>query len=224
LQQSQRQQGGCVMAYTNGQLPPEALSPIASGQLANTAAAAWNALNQEARRLGLPELRPTGALSSYRTYEQQVYLWREYQAGRGSLAARPGESNHGWGIAVDVATKEMRATIDKLGSKYGWAKRCSDAQSEWWHVRWDSTGSCTGTSYHGPDPGPYGRQAPHEPPPQVYYITPPAGGPVAQIAVMQNKDGRIEVFVLKDDGYVFHKWQSDPNKSFVKDWSSLGKP
>jgi hypothetical protein len=202
---------------SNGKLPPSELAPIAQGRLAVDAAAAWNAMNVEARRRGC-ELLPTGSMSSYRTYDQQVYLWREYQAGRGSLAARPGSSNHGWGLAVDAANKQMWDMIARIGAPYGWQKQWSDAPNEAWHHSYRKG------IYRGPDPGPYGRQAPHEPPPQVVYITPPAGGPVAQIAVMQNKDGRLEVFVLKDDGNVFHKWQQDPNKAFVANWAPLGKP
>jgi hypothetical protein len=198
----------------NGQLTPGELAPIQNGQLANTAAAAWNAMNVEARAKGC-ELRPTGSKSSYRTYAQQVELYQAYLNGTGNLAAKPGTSNHGWGVAVDVASQNMRQMIDRIGEPYGWAKKWSDAPSEWWHIRFE-TGH-----YYGPDPGPYGR---HEPPPQVVYITPPPGGPVAQIAVMQNKDGRLEVFVLKDDGTVFHKWQESPNRAFVAGWSSLGKP
>ena len=37
-------------------------------------------MNAQARRLGC-ELYPTGSMSSYRTYAQQVYLYGEYQAG-----------------------------------------------------------------------------------------------------------------------------------------------
>ena len=92
----------------NGQLPPEALAPIASGQLEKTAAAAWNAMNVEARANGL-QLVPTGSKSSYRTYAQQQELYDLYRSGRGNLAAVPGTSNHGWGLAVDLATTQMRA-------------------------------------------------------------------------------------------------------------------
>ena len=73
----------------NGRLPDSALAPIAQGRLEIHAAAAWNAMNVEARAKGC-ELLPTGKMSSYRTYAEQVYLWKEFQAGRGSLAASPG--------------------------------------------------------------------------------------------------------------------------------------
>jgi LAS superfamily LD-carboxypeptidase LdcB len=137
----------------NGNLPPSDLAPIKNGQLRKDAAAAWNAMNAECRANGV-ELRPTGSKSSYRTYAQQVELWNLYQSGGGNLAARPGTSNHGWGIAVDLASQQMRSMLDRVGDKYGWSKRTSDAPSEWWHIRWREG------SWRGADPGPEGRGAP----------------------------------------------------------------
>jgi hypothetical protein len=110
----------------NGRLSASELAPIASGQLRTDCAAAWNAMNVEARRLGC-ELLPNGSKSSYRTYAQQVELWQLYQSGAGALAAHPGSSNHGWGLAVDVATMQMRRMIDRIGDAFGWAKWSSDA-------------------------------------------------------------------------------------------------
>lgn len=136
---------------SNGQLPGSALSPIAGGQLANDAAAAWNAMNEESRRRYGVELRPTGSASSYRTYSQQQYFWNLYQAGRGNLAAYPGTSNHGWGKAVDLATPQMRSIIDEIGGKYGWKK--VEAPSEWWHVNYVG-------GYNGRNPGPDGGPPP----------------------------------------------------------------
>lgn len=199
----------------NGRLPPSDLAPIQNGRLAVAAAAAWNAMNVEARSKGC-ELRPTGSKSSYRSYDEQVELYQAYLNGTGNLAAVPGSSNHGWGLAVDVASQEMRSMIDRIGERYGWAKKWSDAPSEWWHIKYREG------VWSGSDPGPYGEL---DRPPQVVYTTIyERGVAVAQIAVMQNKDGRIEVFVLKDDGEVKHKWQKEPNQAFVENWSSLGKP
>jgi hypothetical protein len=141
----------------NGRLPDTDLAPIASGRLRKDAAAAWNSMNVEARRLGC-ELLPTGSKSSYRTFEQQQELYALYRSGRGNLAAVPGTSNHGWGVAVDVATREMRAMIDRIGAKYGYRKSTSDAPSEWWHLRFNG-------SFTGSDPGPRGTAAPPKPAP-----------------------------------------------------------
>lgn len=134
----------------NGKLPASELAPIAGGQLRKDAAAAFNAMNVEARRRGL-ELRPTGSMSSYRNYAQQQILWQRYKAGTGNLAARPGTSNHGFGLAVDFATPEMRELVNHIGASFGWSKQWSDAPSEWWHVCYQPG------HYHGPDPGPAGK-------------------------------------------------------------------
>lgn len=198
----------------NGQLPKKALSPIKNGYLSKYAAGAWNAMNVEARKLGL-ELLPAGSLSSYRTFGQQRVLYAQYLNG-GNLAAIPGTSNHGWGLAVDVSTHDMRSMIDKIGEKYGWAKKWSDAPTEWWHIKYE-TGH-----YLGPDPGPNGTPIPIPPLPET--------GIAVALSVATMPDGRFEVFVETDKGEVFHTWQvkeggwagSKPGKNAA--WYSLGTP
>jgi hypothetical protein len=37
-----------------------------------------------------------------------------------------------------------------------------------------------------------------------------------------NEDGRIELFALGDDSYLYHKWQTSPNGSWSTDWFQLG--
>ena len=175
----------------NGKLPDAALRPIAGGRLEVAAAAAWNAMNVEARSLGC-ELLPNGSKSSYRTYAQQVELYALYNAGKGSLAAVPGSSNHGWGLAVDVATPLMRSMIDRIGRTYGWAKDWSDAPSEWWHLKYRAG------VWSGPDPGP----APGPQPEQPEEIVDMA------LADGTMKDGRFEVFVEDKNGQVWHAYQA----------------
>lgn len=77
--------------------------------------------------------------AAYRTLALQWYYWRMYQSGRGNLAAFPGTSNHGWGLAIDLFNYRMRQIVDAIGASYGWAKRWSDAPSEWWHIKYSST-------------------------------------------------------------------------------------
>ena len=195
----------------NGQLPPEALSPIAEGQLRSDAAAGWNAMNIEARFRGL-ELVPNGSMSSYRTLEQQRLLYGRYLAG-GNLAAVPGQSNHGWGLAVDVATFPMRQLIDEIGAVYGWSKKWSDASSEWWHLKYEVG------HYAGPDPGPYG-------PDPI-----PTREDTVALALGTMPDGRFEVFVEDKNGEIFHAWQAkeggwagaEAGKRTAA-WVSLGTP
>jgi D-alanyl-D-alanine carboxypeptidase len=210
---------------SNGRLPASALAPIAGGQLEHKAAAAWNAMNVEARRNGV-ELRPTGSRSSYRTYADQQFFWNEYQAGRGNLAARPGTSNHGLGLAVDVATQAMRSMIDRVGRKYGWAKDWSDAPSEWWHLRYRAG------VWSGKDPGPTGSgtttPAPAPKPPPIPEL--PKG--TIMIQAILNHDGRLEIIVEKSNGQVWHTWQQSKGGAFVgaqagkrrAQWFSLGNP
>jgi hypothetical protein len=62
-----------------------------------------------------------------------------YQNGTGALAAYPGTSNHGWGVAVDLAEQWMRSWIDDHGAEFGWRK--TEAFSEWWHVNYVGGGS-----------------------------------------------------------------------------------
>lgn len=121
---------------SNGRLPTSALAKIPGGRLRKDAAEAWNAMNAESERRFGVTLRPTGPRSSYRSFSEQVALRRLYLAGKGDLAAVPGTSNHGLGLAVDLATPQMRHIVDQIGAKYGWAKRWSDAPTEWWHLKW----------------------------------------------------------------------------------------
>ena len=132
------------MAYANGYIPRSALSPITravngeQAYLVHEAAAAFMAMNAEAERDYGVTLRVSSARTAYRPYADQLYFWNQYLYHGGNLAARPGTSNHGLGLAVDLATEQMRRIVDKIGHKYGWAKEWSDAQSEWWHLRYRS--------------------------------------------------------------------------------------
>lgn len=126
----------------NGYLPRSALAPItvaANGQqayLEKGAAAAFNAMNAESEHRYGVTLRVASARVAYRPIADQNYFWALYTSGRGALAARPGFSNHGWGLAVDLASPQMRSIVDAIGAKYGWAKKWSDAPSEWWHIKY----------------------------------------------------------------------------------------
>jgi LAS superfamily LD-carboxypeptidase LdcB len=68
---------------------------VAGHQLRCDAAAAYRAMSQAfAAQFG----GPICITDSYRTYASQVRLYGEKPA----LAAVPGTSNHGWGLAVDL--------------------------------------------------------------------------------------------------------------------------
>jgi hypothetical protein len=93
---------------------------------------AWNAMRAEALSAYGIDIYPGGAVSGYRTYEQQSELYGAFLAGHGAPANPPGTSSHELGTAVDLESPEMRSVIDQIGWKYGWAK--VNGPGEWWHV------------------------------------------------------------------------------------------
>ncbi len=102
-----RQWGG----YPNGLIPPSALCPLGAPghSLRCDAAAAYRAMSAAyAAAFG----GPLCITDSYRTYAGQVRLYGEKPA----LAAVPGTSNHGWGLAVDLC-----GGIETFGTaRYAW--------------------------------------------------------------------------------------------------------
>jgi LAS superfamily LD-carboxypeptidase LdcB len=126
--------------YRNGRIPKVALASIERGQrLRPDAADAWRALQQAATAdLG----HPIGVTDSYRSYELQVDL----KARKGSLAATPGRSNHGWGLAVDLVTGgwdgEAMDWLQANAHRFGWYHpnwaQINGSNPEHWH--WEYRG------------------------------------------------------------------------------------
>lgn len=126
----------------NGRIPSSQLATINGGfRLAREPASAFNAMDREAvRRFG----RHIGVKDAYRVLGakgdlargkwSQWAAYERYQRG-GNLAAVPGTSNHGWGLALDLAPDGIWI-VTQIGAKYGWAKRWSDAPTEPWHFRY----------------------------------------------------------------------------------------
>lgn len=137
----------------NGRLDSSLLVDIPGGQLHHAAAAAWLKMVGAAQRDGIT-LAPTSRVDTYRPYSVQVALFQarydrtprqtdskvwngvRYWLKPGlAMAAVPGTSNHGYGIAVDVAN----ASGDRLAwmlahaPLLGWSW---EAQSEPWHIRY----------------------------------------------------------------------------------------
>src|SRR5690606_37380342 len=119
-----------LLAYGNGHVPADALSPVGDTghRLWAPAARSLEALRDAAARDGVT----IGITDSYRPYATQVDLVeRKGLYSQGGLAARPGTSNHGWGIAVDLgldsaAQSWMRANA----GDYGFVE---DVPREPWH-------------------------------------------------------------------------------------------
>lgn len=127
---------------SNGRLSRSELAPITvavngeQAYLRKDAAKAFMAMNAESEARYGVTLRVPSARTAYRPISDQWYFWNLYQSGQGNLAAYPGTSNHGWGVGIDLATPRMRQIVDAIGEKYGFAKKWSDAPSEWWHIKY----------------------------------------------------------------------------------------
>lgn len=90
--------GGDLDGYPNGLLPEAALCPVwgTAGQVLRADAAA--AVNDLSRAYAEEHGEPLCVTDSYRDLPEQVAV----RAAKPTLAAVPGTSNHGWGVAVDL--------------------------------------------------------------------------------------------------------------------------
>jgi zinc D-Ala-D-Ala carboxypeptidase len=108
-----------LAAYGNGKIPASALEQVGDTRhrLWAPAAEQLTKLIADAKRDGVK----IGITDSYRPYEEQVDLVRRKGLySQGGLAAEPGTSEHGWGMAADLdlnakALSWMRANADKYG-------------------------------------------------------------------------------------------------------------
>lgn len=126
----------------NGLLPSNELAPVhGGGRLRADAARAYNALDRYLKANGKGSLSNSGDGATYRPLGHpgdyahggpftQWMAWERYQHG-GNLAAQPGTSNHGLGLAVDF-TPAAIGLVAQYGNQFGWAKH-GDAMSENWH-------------------------------------------------------------------------------------------
>lgn len=159
-----------LLNQANGQLDPSLLVSIhPRGQLHITAVRAWKALVAECGKQGLPLTFTYGGC--YRTYAEQEWLFRSrytttyisgasrkfwqgmwwYLKPGNAMAAVPGTSNHGLGLAIDTAFDTD--PTDGLGPddaaaianhpKFLWFRDniirfgfSFEAQSETWHIRY----------------------------------------------------------------------------------------
>jgi len=123
----------------NGRLGAGELRPLrGGGQLEPDAARAFNAMSRWLAAVHRTDLLTSGDGATYRPLGSrgdyarggtftQWYAWERYQAG-GNLAARPGTSNHGLGLAVDFANHNL---VRRYGTHFGWVK--TEAWGEPWH-------------------------------------------------------------------------------------------
>jgi D-alanyl-D-alanine carboxypeptidase len=123
-----------LRAYGNGRIPSSALSQIAgtSHQLWAPAARSFEALLQAARADGVS----IGITDSYRTYETQVDLVRRKGLySQGGLAAAPGTSMHGWGVAVDLSLDAgAQAWMRENAGRFGFVENVAREPWHWQYV------------------------------------------------------------------------------------------
>lgn len=114
----------------NGQLADADLAPIGIGshRLAPAAAEAFRRMRAAAAAEGV-EIGVTGA---YRDFDGQVDLARRKGLySNGGLAAVPGTSQHGWGLAVDVDVDvDGQSWLRANASRFGFFE---DVPREPWH-------------------------------------------------------------------------------------------
>lgn len=87
--------------YRNGEIPLTALQKLSwtDHYLHPSAACGFETLNEKYKAEFGTNIRISGPRSAYRTLQQQYDMKKEL----GSLAADPGTSNHGWGLAADLS-------------------------------------------------------------------------------------------------------------------------
>ena len=119
-----------LAAYGNGRIPASALAPVGDTghRLWAPAAGALERLRTDAARDGVT----IGITDSYRSYEAQVDVAaRKGLYSQGGLAAVPGTSDHGWGMAVDLGLdSSAQAWMRQNAGRYGFVE---DTPREPWH-------------------------------------------------------------------------------------------
>jgi cell wall-associated NlpC family hydrolase len=124
--------------YPNGLIPPSAMCPLGSGahRLRCDAAAAYRAMSDAFAGAFGTSICIT---DSYRTYAGQVRLYGQKPA----LAAVPGTSNHGWGLAVDLC-----GGIERFGTpQYAWMK-ANAGRFGYLHPDWAEPGNGREEPWH----------------------------------------------------------------------------
>lgn len=123
-----------LAAYGNGRIPESVLSPVAgsSERIWAPAAESLNRLLADAAAQGVT----IGVTDGYRDYDSQVRVAQEKGLySQGGLAAEPGTSQHGWGLAVDLRLDATaQAWMRTHGAAYGFHETVA---REPWH--WEFT-------------------------------------------------------------------------------------
>jgi LAS superfamily LD-carboxypeptidase LdcB len=119
-----------LAAYGNGKIPANALEKVG-----NTGHRLWAPAAQSLENMLAAAKKDgvrIGITDSYRPYAEQVDLARRKGLySQGGLAAKPGTSDHGWGMAVDLdLNAKAQAWMRRHGKEYGFEE---DTPREPWH-------------------------------------------------------------------------------------------
>ncbi|HET9519365.1 MAG TPA: M15 family metallopeptidase [Actinoplanes sp.] len=119
-----------LAAYGNGKIPANALVKVGdtNHRLWAPAAESLNRMIEAAKKDGVK----IGITDSYRSYGEQVDLARRKGLySQGGLAAKPGTSEHGWGMATDLdLNNKAQAWMRAHGKEYGFVE---NVPREPWH-------------------------------------------------------------------------------------------
>ena len=119
-----------LAGYGNGKIPEQALGRVGQTghKLWAPAAESLNRMVEDAKRDGVK----IGITDSYRPYAEQVDLARRKGLySQGGLAAKPGTSEHGWGMATDLDLNDKALSwMRKNAGNYGFTENVA---REPWH-------------------------------------------------------------------------------------------
>ena len=119
-----------LVGYGNGKIPANALEKVGTTnhKLWAPAAESLTRMISDAKAQGVT----IGITDSYRSYTEQVDVARRKGLySQGGLAAKPGTSEHGWGMATDLdLNNKAQAWMRANGEKYGFVE---NTPREPWH-------------------------------------------------------------------------------------------
>jgi len=119
-----------LAGYGNGLIPESSLAPLtgSSERMWAPAAQHLNELMADAKKAGVS----ISVTDGYRSYDDQVAVAKEKGLyTQGGLAAAPGTSEHGWGLAVDLGLDATsQAWMKQHAKEYGFV---DNVPRESWH-------------------------------------------------------------------------------------------
>ncbi|GAB3714499.1 peptidoglycan-binding protein [Mariniluteicoccus flavus] len=126
-------------AYRNGQLPSSILCTVPFSPKDKVACYMLPdlvAFNEAHKKMFGSNISITGNNNAYRPLSVQEHYWRTLPRGQ---AARPGTSNHGWGLAIDISNVGGHGTaryrwLNSNAGKYGFD---DNVGHEAWHWEYE---------------------------------------------------------------------------------------